>query len=92
MGERLPLQSLCRNRDTFFKREVPRFTAVNCASCATQRPKTAPEGIVRLVERFDRQRDAYRSGDYNEGARDAIFWTCFSRSSLPLPVALRGIR
>ena len=26
----------------------------------------APEAIVKLVERFDRQREAYRSGDYNE--------------------------
>jgi hypothetical protein len=25
-----------------------------------------PDVVVELVERFDRQRDAYRSGDYNE--------------------------
>ena len=27
---------------------------------------SVPEAIVKLVERFDRQREAYRSGDYNE--------------------------
>jgi len=27
---------------------------------------TAPEQVLTLVERFDRNRDAYRSGDYNE--------------------------
>jgi hypothetical protein len=26
----------------------------------------APEAVIELVERFERQRDAYRSGDYNE--------------------------
>lgn len=29
---------------------------------------SATEAIVKLVERFDRQREAFRSGDYN-GAR-----------------------
>lgn len=27
---------------------------------------SAPETVIELVERFDNQRDAYRSGDYNE--------------------------
>ena len=27
---------------------------------------SVPNTILELVERFDRQRDAYRSGDYNE--------------------------
>src|SRR5260370_5490943 len=27
---------------------------------------TAPDTVIELVERFSRQRDAYRSGDYNE--------------------------
>ena len=27
---------------------------------------SVPKTILELVERFDRQRDAYRSGDYNE--------------------------
>lgn len=27
---------------------------------------TAPDEVLGLVERFDRNRDAYRSGQYNE--------------------------
>lgn len=27
---------------------------------------SAPQSVIELVERFGRQREAYRSGDYNE--------------------------
>jgi hypothetical protein len=36
------------------------------SSCSRVGQMSVPQTILELVERFDRQRDAYRSGDYNE--------------------------